>query len=128
MNPVTLEWIQKAEGDFISAGREFRARKLPNYDAACFHSQQCAEKYLKAILQEAGLVIPKTHNLADLYGLCIKSSPSLEAIQSELNILEGYAVQFRYPGISALREEAKTALFASKTVRALCRRILNLAD
>jgi HEPN domain-containing protein len=128
MNPVTLEWIQKAEGDFVSAGREYRARKLPNYDAACFHSQQCAEKYLKALLQEAGLVIPKTHNLADLYGLCVKLFPAIEAIQPELNILEGYAVQFRYPGITALREEAKAALSANDTVRALCRKILNLAD
>jgi HEPN domain-containing protein len=31
---------------------ELRARRAPNYDAACFHAQQCAEKYLKALLQE----------------------------------------------------------------------------
>jgi hypothetical protein len=33
MNPLTLEWIEKAEGDFLTAGREFRARNAPNYDA-----------------------------------------------------------------------------------------------
>jgi HEPN domain-containing protein len=43
--------------------RELRARKSPNYDAACFHAQQCVEKYLKARLQEAGIVFTKTHNL-----------------------------------------------------------------
>ena len=48
MNPLTHEWIEKAEGDFTTAGRELRARKNPNYEAACFHAQQCAEKYLKA--------------------------------------------------------------------------------
>ena len=37
MNPLTLEWVEKAEGDFITAGREYRARKTPNYDAVCFH-------------------------------------------------------------------------------------------
>jgi HEPN domain-containing protein len=43
MNPLTLEWIEKAEGDFATAQREQRARKMPNYDAVCFHAQQCAE-------------------------------------------------------------------------------------
>lgn len=39
MQALTPEWISKAEGDFITAGREIRARKDPNYDACCFHSQ-----------------------------------------------------------------------------------------
>ena len=41
MNPLIEEWIAKAEGDFTSANREFTAPELPNYDAACFHAQQC---------------------------------------------------------------------------------------
>lgn len=48
MNPLSIEWINKAEGDYATAKREFRVRKLPNYDAVCFHSQQSAEKYIKA--------------------------------------------------------------------------------
>ena len=69
MNLLTLEWIEKAEGDFATAQRELRARKLPNYDAVCFRAQQCAEKYLKAMLQEAGIVFGKTHNLIILFEL-----------------------------------------------------------
>ena len=34
MNPLTHEWIEKAAGDFTTAGRELRARKNPNYEAA----------------------------------------------------------------------------------------------
>ena len=52
MNPLTLEWIEKAEGDFGTAQRELSAAAPRNYDAVCFHAQQCAEKYLKAALQE----------------------------------------------------------------------------
>jgi HEPN domain-containing protein len=55
MKPLTLEWVAKAENDFATALRESRVRKNPNYDAVCFHAQQCAEKYLKARLQEAGI-------------------------------------------------------------------------
>ncbi|MEG3864862.1 MULTISPECIES: HEPN domain-containing protein [unclassified Microcoleus] len=50
MNPLTVEWVDKAEGDFTTALRELRARKSPNYDAACFHAQQCVEKYLMLLL------------------------------------------------------------------------------
>jgi HEPN domain-containing protein len=53
MNPITLEWVEKAEGDFAAAERELAVVVDPNYDAVCFHAQQCAEKYLKARLQEA---------------------------------------------------------------------------
>ncbi|OPX99841.1 MAG: HEPN domain protein [Syntrophorhabdus sp. PtaB.Bin047] len=67
MNPLTAEWIEKAENDFATAVREMRVRKRPNYDAVCFHSQQCVEKYLKAILQENGIAFGKTHNLVILY-------------------------------------------------------------
>jgi len=63
MNPLTEEWIAKAEGDFVTAQRELRAEESPNYDAACFHAQQCVEKYLKARLVEAALAFPKSHDL-----------------------------------------------------------------
>lgn len=71
MNPAVAEWVSKAEGDFLTAGRELRARKSPNYDAVCFHAQQCAEKYLKAVLQENGKRIPKIHFLFELLALIL---------------------------------------------------------
>ncbi len=39
MQLLTAEWVNKAEGDFVTATREHRARRAPNYDAACFHAQ-----------------------------------------------------------------------------------------
>ena len=66
MKALTLEWIEKAEGDFHSCLREVRARRHPNSDSACFHAQQCVEKYLKARLQKTGLAFPKTHDLLNL--------------------------------------------------------------
>jgi HEPN domain-containing protein len=52
MLALTQEWVDKAEGDCHTASREARARKAPNYDAVCFHCQQCAEKHLRAYLPE----------------------------------------------------------------------------
>lgn len=116
MNPLTGEWVDKAEGDFLTAGRELRARNSPNYDAVCFHSQQTAEKYLKAFLQETSQPIPRTHVLADLLALCMQIDAGFQLIRAELNILESYAVQFRYPGTSAEKAEAKSAYHTAKIV------------
>jgi HEPN domain-containing protein len=126
MNAVTLEWVEKAEGDFTSSNRELRARIAPNYDASCFHAQQAAEKYLKAFLQENNQVIPRTHILADLLALSLKIDPTFQTIQSDLNILEGYAIQFRYPGQSATRLDAKEALAAIKVIKTFIRGKLGL--
>jgi len=66
MKPITAEWIGKAEGDFATVEREARARKNPNYDGVCFHAQQCAEKYLKALAVELDLPFLRTHDLVIL--------------------------------------------------------------
>ncbi len=65
MKPLTAEWVVKAEADFQGALALSR-RKNPLPDLVCFHCQQCAEKYLKAVLQEWGIPFPKTHVLTDL--------------------------------------------------------------
>jgi HEPN domain-containing protein len=66
MKPLTGEWVEKAEGDWVSLYREIRARNNPNYDAACFFAQQCVEKYIKARLIEADIYFKKVHDLTYL--------------------------------------------------------------
>ena len=117
MKPLTVEWIEKAEGDRDTALRELRARKRPNYDAACFHAQQLAEKYIKAFLQENAFAIPYSHNLIDLMMLCGQADSSFLLLQNDLISLEGYAIRFRYPGQSADQMEAKTAIRIAENVR-----------
>lgn len=121
MNPLTREWVDKAEGDFITARRELRARSSPNYDAVCFHAQQTAEKYLKAVLQENGSKIPKTHQLLDLLALCMKIDASYQMIYSDLMAIDGYALKFRYPGETAEKIEAKAAFKSAQAVREFMR-------
>ena len=126
MNPAVAEWVSKAEGDFLTAGRELRARKSPNYDAVCFHAQQCAEKYLKAILQENGKRIPKIHYLLELLVLILEFDGSYEFLKADLEVLEDYAVRFRYPGDLAEKDEAQSAYAAAGTVRKFIRQKLGL--
>jgi len=126
MKPATAEWVAKAEGDFVTAGRELRARKSPNYDAVCFHAQQCAEKYLKAVLQKNDKRIPKIHFLLELLALILKFDGSYEFLKADLEVLEDYAVRFRYPGDQAEKKEAQAAYAAAGTVRKFVRQKLGL--
>jgi HEPN domain-containing protein len=117
MKPLTREWVEKAEGDFATARRELRARKDPNYDAACFHAQQCAEKYLKACLQEEDRSFGRTHNLSALLELVLPIEPSWENLRPALRALTTFAIGVRYPGESADKAMAREALALCRNVR-----------
>jgi HEPN domain-containing protein len=121
MNLLTQEWISKAEGDFVSAGRELRARKDPNYDSACFHAQQCAEKYLKARLMEANIPFRRSHDLLMLLNLVLPIEPSWQALMPQLSQITIFAVDFRYPGMTADKALAKQAYVACQEVRQVIR-------
>ena len=127
MNEVAKEWIQKAEGDFISGLREYRARKLPNFDAAGFHAQQCIEKYLKAWLQMHSMRFDKIHDLLALKELCLSSFTELELHSESLGYLNQFAVAFRYPGESANREQAKHAVKIMQELRFIIRKKMALS-
>ncbi len=126
MNDLVHEWIAKAEGDFHTALREFRARKNPNYDSCGFHAQQCIEKYLKAILQQQGMRFEKIHDLLALAKLCLPVAPQLELHKELFAFLNQFSVAFRYPGETATRDQARQAVHALKKLRALLREVLNL--
>lgn len=128
MKTLTLEWINKAEGDLITAQREYRARKLPNFDAACFHAQQCVEKYLKAWLCESDKNIPMIHNLSELAALSSEIDKTFLVLEPELKELNSYAVHTRYPGENASKDDAFVAIKITKNARSFIRKKLNLVQ
>src|SRR5690349_10582329 len=98
MKPTTQKWINKAEGDWASAQREVVVTQSPNYDLVCFLAQQCAEKYLKARLIEAGLPFRKTHDLEELLQGILPIEPTWNALLMDAQFLTSFAVDVRYPG------------------------------
>ena len=128
MKPLTREWVNKAEGDYATAARETRARKSPNYDAACFHAQQCVEKYLKALLQECGIAFGRTHNLEALLMPLLGRHPEWAAMRPALRELTAYAVETRYPGESSDKEMARQALAQCRRARSRLRAALRIGD
>jgi HEPN domain-containing protein len=126
MKPVTAEWVNKAEGDYALMEREGRVRKNPAYDGVCFHAQQCAEKYLKARLCEAGIEFGKTHDLVTLLDAALPLEPSWDTLRRDLAYLSVFAVAYRYPGESATREQAMDAIRRCRPFRDAARQAFGL--
>lgn len=128
MKPLIREWIEKAEGDFVVATTLLRPRRHPVYDSVCFHSQQAIEKYMKAVLLEAGIEFEFTHVLPKLLDQLITINPMWDAFRESAKLLSNYGVRFRYPGSSADREMARDAVAAAKFIRTPLRAHLGIVD
>ena len=125
MQPMTQEWVNKAEGDAAVATALWQMA-VPIYDAICFHAQQCVEKYCKAWLSERQVDFPRTHDLELLAKLCLPSLAALAALLDELRFLTSFAVEVRYPGITAARDDAERCWQSASRARALLREHLGL--
>lgn len=119
-------WIDKAEQDRAAAGLMARARRPRLHELACFHAQQCAEKYVKALLVRNRIAFPRTHDLNVLVGLAGAQGARLLPLRKALTRLNRYAVAFRYPGSRASREQMRRVLRDMKQVRQAIRRFLEL--
>src|SRR5262245_28825164 len=125
MKKTTREWVGKAEDDYRLVRRIIDDAD-PFHDQVCFHCQQCTEKYLKALLEELGLSIPKIHNLDDLHSLLAPKHPSLRSFRRGLIFFSGFAVGVRYPGETARKRQAAGAFRWCDRVRTACRTLLRI--
>ena len=91
------EWIRKAELDF-KAAEILLTVETDDYYPSAFHSQQTAEKYLKAYLVFQQMEFRKTHDLNELLTLSHSVDPNLQNDLESCVWLTPYGVEFRYPG------------------------------
>jgi HEPN domain-containing protein len=122
MNKTVDEWVGKAKNDLMTAEREIIIKENPNYDAVCFHSQQAAEKMMKAVLIHAGYTPSKIHDLMILAKEIKKSGINESIPHYDLIFLSRAAVMYRYPGEIADLSDAENALrIAQIIVKAMSR-------
>jgi len=93
------QWIDLADEDLRLAKNEMTMRRKYRrpYRLIAYHSQQCAEKYLKAYLVFFSVDFPYTHNISILLELCSEHAdwPSRLKDAEELTY---YVITTRYPG------------------------------
>ena len=116
---LVRQWIQKAENDLRNAEHTLKLKKSCPFDTVCFHAQQCAEKYLKALLLSRSISFRPVHDLRVLAEL-IPAEIELGLKMGPLFMLTQYAVETRYPEEEEepiTREEAKQAVAIARKVR-----------
>jgi HEPN domain-containing protein len=119
------EWVVKAEHDLSSASKLTRCPGATNLsDVIAYHAQQCAEKYIKAVLTLHGISFPKSHDLdflSDLLPAQFRPSADL----TDLDVLSMLEVRARYPGYSEVtKEQARWSVRLCRAVRRDMRRHL----
>jgi HEPN domain-containing protein len=118
-----MDYIRRRRPDH---GKSALKRKAPLTSASCFHSQQCTEKYLKALLVSKNVEFPKTHDLLILDTLCNNAGIFTGFTKGDLGRLTGFAVHIRYPGNQPIPEDARDALEIALNVRRFARTYLGL--
>jgi HEPN domain-containing protein/predicted nucleotidyltransferase len=125
MKPETQEWVTLAEGDWMAAQWQSQAPS-PVPHVICFLAQQCAEKYLKAFLEEHNIPFPRTHNLVELLNLSGGLLPELDPLRAALDELSRHGVLPRYPGTPLTPQQVADALRTAEQVRTVIRAKLGL--
>ena len=90
-----------------------------------FHCQQAAEKLLKAVLAETGVVFRRTHDIVELVDLAIDHGLMEPSEFEDLRELTPFAVELRY---ESFLDDATDAPLDRDAVRALLRRLRAWAD
>ncbi|MDR7574370.1 MAG: HEPN domain-containing protein [Armatimonadota bacterium] len=129
MREVVWTWVRKAKHDLRTAEATFTLEEDCPFDMVCFRAQQCAEKYLKALLVFHGLEVPRTHDLTEILPL-LSAGVAVRLDVDELVELNPYPVGVRYPGLGPEpgREEARRALEIARRVRAEARSALPMDE
>ena len=96
ISEIVQQWLAKAEADFGLASDLLSEDRY--LSAVGFHSQQAAEKFLKAFLVEHQVEFPKTHKIADLLDLIAPVHSVLAASLRDADVLSPYGAEIRYPG------------------------------
>jgi len=123
------EWIHKAEHDLGMA--ELALENKPEYaDSICFHSQQAAEKYLKAYLVLLDIRFEKKHGLGYLLDLINEKEKVSDEFYEMAEKLEDYAVEIRYPDdwFEPGAEDVKEAIEIARKVKEFVLAKINFAD
>ena len=124
---IVRQWVRLADHDLREAEHTLDEPDDPAYEISCFHAQQAAEKYLKALLAFNNVPIPNTHDLVRLLQT-VPANLRIDLSIEDLAHLTPYAVNSRYPGVDVpeTRDDAKFALRIAHNVRDVIRKTLKL--
>jgi len=101
-------WFEKGQKDMEMAKRAM-GPSAPLPDMACYHAQQCAEKYLKGYLVSHQIEFRWVHDLVYLVQLCREQDSQFETLMEAVDVLNVYSTQVRYPAEDILEPSLEDA-------------------
>lgn len=125
------EWLFFAESDLHAAGELFNQEI---YHLTCFHTQQCVEKSLKAVILRSLKTIPKVHILPELLEKASRTKPEFKRFEDDCRWLNEFYRPTRYPDVLPgslpeglpTKEDAKRSLEIAKEIFEFTKKVLNL--
>jgi HEPN domain-containing protein/predicted nucleotidyltransferase len=98
------KWVKSAEADVLDLENNL-ASATPSWAGTCFHAQQAAEKYLKAVVVSRMQKPIRTHELDVLANQIRELGLELPDFTAEFKLLFQYGQEARYPGIVEIPDE-----------------------
>jgi HEPN domain-containing protein len=123
---LAKEWLRYAKSDLNTAMHMFDDVNPKEIEISCYHSQQCAEKSLKAYLIANGIEPPHIHDLVELNHFCIACEASFSTIQQYCVSLNPYGVHVRYPNELAIDDgTTKQAIDNAEKLLLFCEKMID---
>lgn len=117
-----LEWERFAEMDYVTAHHLNKTLYPKPLEIICYHCQQCAEKYLKALTEHLGKEVEKTHDLGALATIISENLEVPHPILISCAKLTQYGVKIRYPQEFEISEpHVKSAINDMEQIRTWCK-------
>ena len=126
--PPEQDWFDKADDD-LEAARRLLGPPKPLPWVACYHAQQCAEKYLKGYLVAQSIEFNRVHDLFYLMQECAQVQPTFLELEDTTEILAKYGTGLRYPMddfVAPDADEAREAVSLAAKVAAFVRQSLHV--
>ena len=113
------DWVIKAGNDLKAAIAIYEYYEDPPTDMICYHFHQAAEKSLKGFLVFHKTKLHKIHDLIALLNICLTQDKTLEFLREDLETLNQYYIETKYPPDMPLdypKEEAREAIDKAKII------------
>lgn len=123
------EWLFKAEHD-LSSSKYLLSSPDPLFDISIYHTQQCAEKSLKAYMAFKEKEIEKSHNLKMLIEICYEIDSDFNVLLDDCIYLNPYATLYRYPDgdLMPSQESVITAISISEKILSFVKGKINASN
>jgi len=123
-----MDWLEEAKEEHVTA---LHLADAGRYAHACFHTQQAAEKALKALIIFHKRFIHRSHDLVELHNEVKNLLNLTEDVEASLPELSAYYTLARYPNAGLRRpsveigkEQARRALKTAEGVLNAVTRVL----